>query len=198
VRIEKTFSDIFEQLELAGFVNLYGRYGRWILSADAMYVNLSDSETVGPVPYVGVIGAKYDTAQFSATLQGGYRAVDTGRITLDVLGGIRHWHLWNKLEVSAAGKHLSVKSDYGWTDPLVGARAHFHLNDAFSLLVQGDVGGFGGADSTWQLLATANYKINERLALSVGYKTLSVDYDADGHVFQSTLSGPVGGITLRF
>ncbi|WP_084649894.1 hypothetical protein [Stappia stellulata] len=199
VRVEKAFADIFEQLEVAGFVNLYGRYGRWVLSADVMYVNLTDSETFGPLPYIGATDARFNTAQFSATLAGGYRAVDTGRFTFDVLGGFRHWHLWNKLEVSAAGRQFTVKSDYGWTDPLVGARAHVHLTDAFSVLAQGDIGGFGvGADSTWQLLVTANYKMSERLALSVGYKALSVDYDADGHVFQSTLSGPVAGLTLRF
>ncbi|PVB60519.1 hypothetical protein DCO57_16845 [Labrenzia sp. 011] len=199
VQVEKSFSDIFDDLNFAGFVNLYGRYGRWVLSGDVMYVNLSESETVGPLPYVGAIGAEFDTVQFSATLQAGYRLVDTDRFTFDVLGGARRWHLWNDLKVSAAGRQFTVESNYGWTDPLIGARAHLHLNRKFSLLAQGDIGGFGvGADTTWQALATANYNINDRFSVSLGYKALYVDYDNDGHVFQSTLSGPVAGVTFRF
>lgn len=199
VHVEKSFSDIFEELNLAGFVNLYGRYGRWVMSGDVMYVNMSDSETVGPLPYVGAIDAKFDTAQLSATLQGGYRAINRRRFTLDVLGGARYWHLWNDLEVRTAARRFTVKSDYGWTDPLIGLRAHLHLNEKVSFLAQGDIGGFGaGSDLTWQALVTANYKINDRFAVSAGYKALSVDYDNDGHVFQSTLSGPVLGFTMRF
>ena len=199
VRVEKSFSDILEELNLAGFVNLYGRYGRWVMSGDVMYVNMSDSETVGPLPYVGAIDAKFDTAQLSATLQGGYRAIDHRKFTLDVLGGARYWHLWNDLEVRTAARRFTVKSDYGWTDPLIGMRAHLHINEKVSFLAQGDIGGFGaGSDLTWQALVTANYKFNDRFAVSAGYKGLSVDYDNDGHVFQSTLSGPVLGFTMRF
>ncbi len=98
-----------------------------------------------------------------------------------------------------AGPQFTVKSDYGWTDPLIGMRAHLHINEKVSFLAQSDIGGFGaGSDLTWQALVTANYKFNDRFAVSAGYKALSADYNDGGHVFQSTLSGPVFGLTMRF
>jgi len=33
---------------------------------------------------------------------------------------------------------------------------------------------------------------------SAGYKVLDVDYDRDGHVYKTRLSGPVAGLTWRF
>ncbi|GIL01077.1 MAG: hypothetical protein BroJett030_09760 [Alphaproteobacteria bacterium] len=67
------------------------------------------------------------------------------------------------------------------------------------MLLYGDYGGFGvGADSTWQLLATLNYNLTDRKTLSLGYKTLAVDYSNAGHVFDTTLSGPVVALTFRF
>lgn len=199
VHVEKSFSDILDDLNVAGFVNFWARNDRFVLSGDVMYVNITESATSRPLPIIGAIGADYDTAQFAATLQAGYRLYDMPQFTFDVLGGVRYWHVWNDLNVRVAGRTFAVESDFDWLDPVIGARAHLHLTDKFSILAQGDVGGFGvGSDSTWQVLATANYSFNDKLALSAGYKVMSVDYEDDGHVFDTTLSGPVLGVTFRF
>lgn len=199
IHVEKDFSDILEDLDVGGFVNFWARRDRFVLSGDVMYVNLAESAATGPIPTIGAINANYDTAQFAATLQAGYRVYDAPQFTFDVLGGARFWHLWNDLKVSVAGRTLTVENDFGWIDPVVGARAHFHINDKVSFLAQGDIGGFGaGSDFTWQALATVNYSFNDKVALSAGYKVLSVDYEDDGRVFDTTLSGPVLGLTYRF
>ncbi|WEX07512.1 hypothetical protein [Chelativorans sp. AA-79] len=199
IHVEKDFSDILDDLNVAGFVNFWARKDRFVISGDVMYVDIAESATSRPLPIIGAISADYDTAQFAATLQAGYRVYDAPRFTFDVLGGARYWHLWNDLNVRVAGRSLTIESDFDWIDPVVGARAHFHFNDRFSILSQGDIGGFGaGSDFTWQVLATANYSFNKKVTLSAGYKVLSVDYDDDGHVFDTTLSGPVLGLTYRF
>lgn len=199
VHVEKDFSDILEDLDVAGFINFRARMDRFVFTGDVMYVDLTESDTTGPLPIIGAIGADYDTAQFAATLQAGYRVYDAPQFSFEVLPGARFWHLWNDLNVSVAGSTLTVENDFGWIDPVIGARAHFHFNDKFSILAQGDVGGFGvGSDFTWQALATVNYSFNETFAISAGYKVLSVDYDDDGRVFDTTLSGPLLGLTVRF
>ncbi len=188
-----------DDLNLAGFINLWARKDRFVFSGDVLYVNLTEAATTGPLPVVGAVAANYDTAQFAATLQAGYRIHEAPDFTFDVLGGARFWRLWNDLNVRAAGRTLAVQNDFGWIDPVIGARAHWHINDTFSVLAQGDLGGFGaGSEFTWQGTATLNYTLNDTLAFSAGYKALAVDYDHDGRVFDTTLHGPVFGATFRF
>lgn len=214
IGVEKSFSDVMDNLNFGGFVNIWGRYDRFVLSGDVMYVDTSDSHGTGPLPGITIPGlgaippgvnveADVDTKQFTATLMGGYRVIDTPEFTLDALGGARFWHISNdvKLTASLGGVSGSVSHDesFGWVDPLVGMRAFLPVTEKLSVQAQADVGGFGaGADITWSALATINYTFTDQLSVSAGYKVLDVDYDRGGHVFDTRLSGPVLGMTFRF
>lgn len=214
IGVEKSSSDVLEHLNIGGFINIWGRYDRFVFSGDIMYVDTTDGHSTGPlpaftIPGVGVIppggniDAKVDTKQFTATLMGGYRIIDTPQLTLDALGGARFWYISNdvKLTGSLGGMSGSVSygESFGWVDPLAGLRAFLPLTEKLSLQGQADIGGFGaGSDLTWSALATINYVFNEHLSASVGYKVLDVDYDHNGYVYDTRLSGPVLGMTYRF
>jgi hypothetical protein len=128
--------------------------------------------------------------------------VATGaRGSLDLLGGARIWHLSNEVNVSFLSGSASLDESFGWGDPVVGARALVRLNDRVSVLVYGDVGGFdvsGASRVTWQALATLNYAFNDRWSISGGYKALAVDYSSDDYVYDTVLSGPAIGASIRF
>ncbi len=216
IDVDKSFSDVMDNLNFGGFVNLWARYDRFVFSGDVMYVDTTDSHASGPlsgfqipglgaaIPPGSTVDGKVDTKQFMATLQGGYRIVDTSNFTLDALAGARFWHISNGITVTAS--HFAIGSrtathdeNFGWIDPVVGLRAFLPVTDELSLQVQADVGGFGaGSDISWSALATANYRVTDNLSLSAGYKALKVDYDRDGHIYDTLLSGPVLGMTWRF
>lgn len=218
IGVEKSFSDVLDDLNFGGFVNIWGRYERFVFSGDVMYVNTSDSHGSGPlpafqIPGIGVlppgavIDADIDTQQFTASLQGGYRVVDTPGFTVDALAGARFWYISNDVSVTASHPAIppagsvsaSHGESFGWVDPLVGMRAFLSLTEKLSLQAQADIGGFGaGSDLTWSAMATVNYVFTDNLSASVGYKVLDVDYERDGHVFDTRLSGPVLGVTYRF
>jgi len=204
IGVEKSFSDVMDDLNFGGFVNVWARYDRFVLSGDMMYVDTTDSHAFGalpslPVPPGTIINGSVDSKQFMATLQGGYRVVATPDFTLDALAGARFWHISNDVTVSALGVSRTYGESFGWVDPVVGLRAFLPLTDKLSLQAQADVGGFGaGSDITWSALATINYTFTDHLSVSAGYKVLDVDYDRGGHVFDTRLSGPVLGLTLRF
>lgn len=206
IGIEKPFSDVMDDLNFGGFVNVWGRYDRFVFSGDMMYVDTTDSHAFGPLPALPIplppgtiINGSVDTTQFMATLQGGYRVVDTPDFTLDALAGVRFWHISNDVTVSALGMSRSYGESFGWVDPVVGARAFLPLTDKLSVQAQVDVGGFGaGSDLTWSALATVNYIVTNHFSVSAGYKVLDVDYDHGGHVYDTRLSGPVLGVTWRF
>lgn len=214
IEVEKSFSDVMEDFNVGGFVNVWGRYDRFVLSGDIMYVNTKGSHAAGPLPALSIPGigvippggnidAKVDTKQFTATVMGGYRVVDTPRFTLDALGGMRFWHISNDVKLTGrlGGMSGSVSHDesFGWVDPLLGLRAFLPITEALSLQTQADIGGFGaGSDFTWSAMATVTYLFSEHFSVSAGYKVLDVDYDHDGHVFDARMSGPVLGVTYRF
>ena len=206
IGIEKSFSDVLSDLDFGGFVNVWGRYDRFVFSGDAMYVNTTESHASGPLPPLPVpvppgtvVNGSVDSKQFMATLQGGYRLVDTPQFTLDALGGVRFWHISNDVTVSALGLSRSYGESFGWADPVVGARAFLQVTEKLSLQAQVDLGGFGvGSDFTWSALATVNYIVTDHISLSAGYKVLDVDYDKGGHVYDTRLSGPVLGMTWRY
>jgi hypothetical protein len=215
LHVEKSFSDVMEDLNLGGFLNVWGRYNRFVLSGDIMYVDTTDSKAAGPLPALQIPGlptlpagaaidADVDTQEFMATLQAGYRIVDADGFSLDALAGARFWHISNEVAVTASHPLIGSvsathKESFGWIDPVIGARAFFSLTDKLSVQGQVDIGGFGaGSDLTWSALATVNYIFTDTLSVSAGYKVLDVDYSDDGYVFDSRLSGPVMGLTYRF
>lgn len=205
IGVEKSFSDVLEDLNFGGFINIWGRYERFVFSGDVMYVDTTDSHAFGlpplpvPVPPGSPVNVDVDTKEFTATLQAGYRVIDLDNFTLDALGGVRFWHISNDVTVSALGRTFSYGESFGWTDPVVGARAFMNLTDKISLQAQADIGGFDvGSKLTWSVLGTVNYTFTDHISVSAGYKVLDVNYDDDGYVFDSRLSGPVLGMTYRF
>lgn len=215
LHVEKSFSDVMEDLNFGGFLNIWGRYDRFVLSGDLMYVDTTDSKAAGPLPALQIPGlptlpagaaidANVDTQEFMATLQAGYRIVDADGFSLDALAGARFWHISNEVAVTASHPLIGSvsathKESFGWVDPVIGARAFFSLTDKLSVQGQVDIVGFGaGSDFTWSALATVNYIFTDTLSVSAGYKVLDVDYSDDGYVFDSRLSGPVVGLTYRF
>lgn len=215
IGVDKSFSDVVDDLNFGGFVNVWARYDRYVVSGDMMYTNTTDSHGTGPLPALQIPGlgtipggatvdAAVDTKQFMATLQGGYRVIDTQQFTLDALAGARFWHISNdvtvKVDVPGVGSEAARHGEsFGWVDPVVGMRAFVPLTEKLSLQAQADIGGFGaGSDLTWSALATANYVVTDHFSVSAGYKALKVDYDRNGHIFDTTMSGPVLGVTYRF
>lgn len=200
LHVEQSFSDVMDDLNFGGFLNIWGRYDRFVLSGDMMYVDTTDSKATGPLPALqipglptfpasAVIGANVDTQEFMATLQAGYRVIDADGFSLDALAGARFWHISNDVAVTASHSLIGSVSathreSFGWVDPVIGARAFFSLTDKLSVQGQVDIGGFGaGSDLTWSALATVNYIFTDTLSVSAGYKVLDVDYSHDGYVF---------------
>ncbi|MEX0293579.1 hypothetical protein AAH995_09510 [Pseudomonas putida] len=214
ISVEKPFSDVLDDLNFGGFINVWGRYDRFVLSGDIMYVDTTDIHNVGPLPALSIPGlgvippggnidAKIDTKQFTATLMGGYRVIDSPGFSLDALAGARVWHISNRVKVigslGSLSKSTSYHESFGWVDPLVGLRAFLPITQKLSVQGQADIGGFGiGSDFTWSTLVTVNYAFRDSLSTSVGYKLLDVDYDYNGHVYDTRLSGPALGMTYRF
>lgn len=189
---EKSFSDVLEDLDAAFFLSAYARRDRFVLLGDLSYAASSKSGLVPPG-----LPAEAELRQRSLTVVAGWRAIDSGGLALDVLGGLRAWTI--KAEISVAGGAISRSGDKDFVDPVVALRANYALAPRWSTIAYIDHGVTGiGSDKTTQVLATVNYQMTERAYLSLGYRRLDVDYRSGGTRVDATMAGPLLGLTWRF
>jgi len=192
VRFDKSFGEVFEDLDAAFFVSAYARRDRLVLLGD---LSFSDSSKSGLVP-PGIPG-EGSLRQSSLTLAGGWRAIQDERVHVDLLAGLRQWRVRGSVEVPLVGVARSPTADF--TDPLLAVRANFTLAPRWSLIAYADVDVFGGgSEQTYQWLGTFNYSHDERWAFSAGLRQLRVDYRSGGTRLDARLSGPLLGASWRF
>ena len=108
-----------------------------------------------------------------------------------------------KVNVGPVGLDVNVGDD--WVDPFVGLLYYGPINDKWSLLVRGDIGGFGvGSDLARRFNAGVTYKFARNWELAFMYKTLNVDYenrkttDLDYYKWDGTESGLLLGVGYHF
>jgi len=199
VDVDVEFKDILRNLDFAAMLAGEYRQGRWGLLADLTYVAVSverDRDIVPQAP--GVMGAALKSRTFTATATGFYRFYDAGSFTADVVAGARVWSIGTDLDLQLAGVlPVSAGSSRTWVDPVAGVRVHAELGHGFGISAYGDVGA-GSSRLTWQLRATLDYAFNENWSASVGYRHLAVDYRRGGFTYDTSLSGPIMGVSYRF
>lgn len=160
------------------------------------------------IPPGATVSAALDTTQFTATLLGGYRVVDTPQFTLDALAGARLWRISNDLTVTASHATIGTPTashgqDFDWVDPAAGARAFIALTETLSLRLQAEIGGFGaGSDFSWgggRQRSTTRSRITSppRWATSCSTSTLTMAVMSSTHACPGRCRESPGGIEAR-
>ena len=131
---------------------------------------------------------------------GVYRTQTSGG-PLDFYGGIRWWDMDIELAVNGV---TMAENTADWVDPVIGVRWMPQIADNWSLILKGDVGGFGvSSDLTWNLQGGVAWDVSELLTLFVEYRALSVNYStgtagtADRFVYNTVTQGPVFGLAFK-
>lgn len=202
IPVDVSFSDILENLQLAGMLHFEAQHGSgWGLVLDYGFMDLGADKTVG---LGGIVDGSVRQGILEVLVT---RGVDLGATSMEVLAGIRWWD--NKVEVGLDpaiwNGNLSRKISEDWLDPVVGLRWTGELAERWRIRLRGDIGGFGvGSDFSWNASATALYSISDRFELEFGYKAVDVDYDngkaADSGFFayDTTTHGPLLGLLINF
>ncbi len=175
-----------------------GPHSAWSVIGDIMLSQVSPS---GTLP--GPLASGVEVRSRSLTLQGDvlYRLYDTDTFDVDAGVGLRFWRLGNRLSIEpgALPITLSTTETRNWVDPVLAGRIIAQLGGPWSVTAVGDIGGFGvGSRLTWQAIGTVNYQWNEQLALRLGYRVLSVDYEEGAFLYDVRMQGPILGGTYRF
>ena len=180
-----------------GFMGtLEAHKNRFVILTDLQYSDLS-TERGNPGPLFSSTRASFKTFVFDPEI--GYRILDNGKgAFVDVLGGIRYWHVNGDLQFRAGVlPAVEVSRSRGWVDGVAGLRGKAALSPRWFLSGKADLGG-GGSNFTYQLFGGVGLNLGKRFALVGGYRDLNVNYNKDGFLFDMSLHGPVVGLGIKF
>jgi len=200
-------SDLIENINFV-FMGLYeGRMDEWSFTADLLYLDLSNSENnsvsipIGPVGGDVKVGADQSMTAWVVGLYGGYNAVKTDKVSLDILLGARYLSLDvdAKLDISPPPPFLpslKISQSVDLWDAIVGIKGYITISDKWYLPYHFDIG-TGDSDLTWQALVAVGYRFNWGDIL-LAYRHMSYDQGKSGLVQDLELSGPALGVNFHF
>ena len=204
-----SFSDIWDELNIAGMVEFEGRKDRWGFFGDIIYANLGKDKNAQGIRIVPSVNVLWATA-------GGFYRLGTWdltdrvknkppAVTVDILAGARYTYLDVSLRIE---DFPNQKKDKQWVDPIIGARTIFDLSERWTISLKGNIGGFGvGSDFTWGAFGLLGYRFplfskENNARVVAGYRAFSQDYtDGKGdNKFQwdEIMYGPVAGLVVQF
>lgn len=203
-----------DALEVLDFT-ISGRLESWRenlgIIVDANYLGISDDGAVtGPGPFGKGIDAEVDVSQHWFGLLGAYR-VGYGQLgsgqpySFDLQAGLRYNEIKQTVKISGGpGGGRKFGGTETWWEPVVGARVAWGINDRWSGAFMMDAGGFGvgGNDLAISAMLGADYNINDRTSLKLGWRYYSIDYStnrSDGKFAYDVIqTGPIIGLTVAF
>ena len=106
--IDQSFSDIFDNINMAAALQFEARHGRWGFIADGFYADLGGSGSPSGPLYDTV---EVDMKQFIGELSVAYRVYESPSAFIDVYGGMRYNNLSMDFEASLDPAGIQSASD---------------------------------------------------------------------------------------
>lgn len=209
--------DYFKDLEIAALLTTEFRKGKWSLTADFVYMDVSSSDSsVKSIDFGGSvvstsrdIGSEVDLKNFIATFGGGYQIIDQGWLKMDLIAGLRY--LWLEAELdwnlsatvsgplpgqtfARTGNHTEDEDIW---NGIVGVRGQVKLGESHWFIPYYLDIGTGDSDLTWQAFSALAYSFGS-WDVVLGYRYLEFDSDEDALIQELSLSGPVIGARFSF
>jgi hypothetical protein len=201
--VNESFSDLIENADFGGSFHFEARKGKWGIFVDPMYMKMSADEEAGALmveikveQWLVELGGIYEISNWSFG-----NAVDR-KASIDLLAGGRYF----SLDVDMGSNLLPDTNGSGnWIDPFVGVLFKADLSKKVSLVLRGDIGGFGigsASDFVWNAYTALGYDFSKKTTLWFGYRVLDIDYedgrDTDLFAWDMATSGFVVGLAYRF
>jgi hypothetical protein len=225
-----SFSDLVqnsdELIPFMGFVEA-GK-DRFSVFGDFFYSKLGfsaeKSKQVNPVAGLK-LSAKAEAALTTtltiAQAAAAYDVIKQEGTSVAFYAGIRYWDVTSEIDLKVKssvklsnlglkreGKFAVARSgDVNWVDPVVGMRVRQEITPHDQISILADIGGFGvGSQFSWQVFGGYSHSWDigrkTQLALALGYRILSVDYEEgsgiDAKGLDLTLHGPLAGLTFTW
>ncbi len=188
-------SEIIDNLKMIFMGGYEGKYGKWSVLADVIYMDIGGSADKPLL--LGARSIDLDIQSWVLTGGVGYELVQSDRGTLAAVGGVRYLALDVDVDLGIMGDTLVKQSgSEGIVDGIVGMKGYLRLSDSWFLPYYADIG-TGSSDLTWQLFGGVGYRFSWG-DIRLGYRYLKYDLGNDKAMEDLELSGPVFGAGFRF
>jgi opacity protein-like surface antigen len=188
--VDESFSDILKNMDYGVLTHFAASNGEWGWGVDVVHMVISADES-SPV-------GKVDTKLTHGFAEAHVSQNLDADPSIEVLAGVRRVYVKTRVEI---GRTFRQSVDARWTDPIVGVRKTWQIDDQWRALFRADVGGFGINDSSdlaYQGVARVSYDVNDALAWTVGYRFLAMDYDGSSYEHDLKYQAMVAGAEFRF
>lgn len=188
-------SDILDNLNMIFMGGYEGKYGKWSIITDLIYMDVGGSADKPLL--LGAKSVDLDIKSWVVNAGVGYELVQSDRGTLSVVGGVRYLGLDVDIDLGIMGNPLVERSGSdGMVDGIIGMRGYLRLSDKWYLPYYADIGA-GSSELTWQLFGGIGYRFGWG-DIRLGYRYLSYDLGDDKVMEDLKLSGPLLGVGFRF
>lgn len=198
VESDISFGDSLKDLDFGFVVAAEASRGRWKLGTELMYSRTTASDPSRAGPEFSEVDTKSQSTFL--TLEGSFAVLETSQVAVDLGGGFRYVRLDNDTTLRAGtSPSLSTSSVDEWVEPLAVARVRYNFAPEWYGVLYAD-SGFGTSDSSgssWQVVATVGYRLNERVNIQGGWRHFVVDTN-NASDLKLELSGPIIGATISF
>ncbi|HEY4070583.1 MAG TPA: hypothetical protein VGM04_03390 [Sphingomicrobium sp.] len=195
VDLDLPFGKVLKGFKFAFMGAAEARHDRFVVVGDLIFIHLASSEGIG-VRDPDFLKAKLDSRTTEVTLLPGYRVVDKGPVTVDLLVGARANWFNTGLHLSGPNREADASVKHWWLDPLIATRIGAPLGGKWSANFYGDLGGIiAGSQVTWQAVPTISYQINHKMSVGAGWRYFKVNYRDGDFLYNVHQSGPI--ITFR-
>jgi len=204
--ISVELEDLLSHLEMVFMGSFEARKGKWSLFTDAIYLDLSGSETItvsipiGPGIPVTTSGS-VDLASWILHLTGGYNLLTNGKSKLDLIAGARYLDLdadvFLGFESLGPGQSVNFSVSASVWDGIVGVKGRIALSDRWFLPYYLDIGA-GDSDFTWQASAGVSFQAAKWADIRLVYRYLAWEFESGSLINDFDISGPALGAVFRF
>ncbi len=190
--VSQSFSSLWDHMDYVVPLTMDFRYQKFGFHIDGQFVKLNQFfNTRGILYNTGDISMEQAFCNFDLD----YRVLDTERWFVDPYIGGRYNYL------SLAGTlnsrfpkiipNLNMNASTSWVDPIIGVNTKVHIYKPCSLLMLGDVGGFGvNSHITYQFYGGGEVQIARHFYMDLGYRYLYTDYSSGGFIYNVDMKGP--------
>jgi hypothetical protein len=202
---EITRDDILDDFDIAALWAARIRKGRWSLTSDFIYLDISKKSDVSLLSIVPSL-ATLDEAGFNAwiiTPNLGYTVLDNERQKIDLYAGARYFRIEFDVTIdidpilpgdpSRSRKESPSVSQW---DGIVGARGFYNLPGKWFFPYSVNAG-TGESDFTWGAQAGLGYRFRDLSAL-FGWRYLTYDVGSDTIIKELILNGPFAGVVFHW
>ncbi len=175
------------------------RAGAAAILLDFSYAHLTDDEAL-PVGVADLTPLRVELASARLDAFIGYRIIDSERLALDLIGGVRITHFGPVLTFGPTASNAVFTATDTWGDAVGGLQLVFRPSPEWWLAGRGDLGGevpdeFGSSTS-WQLAAQVGRTVGKRLSLVAGYRVLHLRRDSNDLHFDGGEQGLQIGVRI--